>query len=443
MQESICLLKKILKDGDAIVVGVSGGPDSMCLLSFLDVSVIGISLKIIVAHVNHNVRDTANKDEEFVRRFALEKKYIFEKYKIDKLKGNFEAEARKIRYDFFESLIKKYNAKYLFTAHHGDDLIETIIMRLIRGAAFKGYRGIDFIINKEGYKLVRPLLYMTKDEILNYLKINSIDYCIDETNDLDFNTRNRIRHHILPELKKENADVHKKFLEFSGLIKNIDDFLSAYTNSVLNDIYINEELNLFKFNDLEDIIKQRVIEEILHKIYKNNLYIVTNKNINEIKKMINSNKPNGSINLPNNVIIIKEYGKLRLKKDKSIENDIIRFENEVNYNGLIIKKIEHSNEKSNYILRINSKEVKLPLYVRTRKNGDFIEVKNLGGKKKLKNVFIDEKISKGLRESIGILVDSNDNILWIPGIKKSKFDKEINEKYDIILKCEEEGEIYE
>ena len=253
MQESICLLKKILKDGDAIVVGVSGGPDSMCLLSFLDVSVIGISLKIIVAHVNHNVRDTANKDEEFVRRFALEKKYIFEKYKIDKLKGNFEAEARKIRYDFFESLIKKYNAKYLFTAHHGDDLIETIIMRLIRGAAFKGYRGIDFIINKEGYKLVRPLLYMTKDEILNYLKINSIDYCIDETNDLDFNTRNRIRHHILPELKKENADVHKKFLEFSGLIKKIDDFLSAYTSSVLNDIYSNEELNLFTFNDLEDI----------------------------------------------------------------------------------------------------------------------------------------------------------------------------------------------
>ena len=116
MQESICFLKNILNNGDTIVIGVSGGPDSMCLLSFLDVSVIGIKLNIIVAHVNHNVREEANRDENFVRNYAVQKDYIFETYKIEKLSGNFEAEARKVRYQFFEHLIKKYNAKYLFNS---------------------------------------------------------------------------------------------------------------------------------------------------------------------------------------------------------------------------------------------------------------------------------------------------------------------------------------
>ena len=181
MRETILYLKSILKENDTVVIGVSGGPDSMCLLSFLDEKIIGVKLNIIVAHVNHNVRIESASEEEFVKEFATSKKYIFESLKLPKIEGNFEAEARKLRYRFFEKLVDKYNAKYLFTAHHGDDLVETIIMRLIRGSSFKGYHGIDLITKVKNYYLVRPLLYMNKKEILAYLDSNKI-YIIRQLN---------------------------------------------------------------------------------------------------------------------------------------------------------------------------------------------------------------------------------------------------------------------
>ena len=144
MNEVNKYLDTLLKNNDVIVVGVSGGPDSMVLLDILNKYKNKLDLKIIVAHINHNVRQCSYIDENIVKDYAKESNIIFESMKIEeKIQKNFEMEARKIRYDFFKALIEKYDAKYLFTAHHGDDLMETILMRLSRGSILKGYKGIS------------------------------------------------------------------------------------------------------------------------------------------------------------------------------------------------------------------------------------------------------------------------------------------------------------
>ena len=196
-----------------IVIGVSAGPDSMALLDYLKKH---IKPKIICAHINHNVRKESAKEESFLLNYCLTNDIIFEKMKIEKYNGkNFEAEAREKRYNFYLKILEKYHCKYLFLAHHGDDLIETVLMKIARGSNLEGYAGMKRIsLFRNNYYIVRPLLNYTKEDILNYLKINKIKYYIDKSNKDTTYTRNRYRKYILPFLKKEDINIHKKFLKF-------------------------------------------------------------------------------------------------------------------------------------------------------------------------------------------------------------------------------------
>ena len=186
-------------DKDVLVIGLSGGPDSMALLNMLLNYRNKVDITIVAAHVNHNVRRESNKESKFVEEYCNKNNVIFESMKIDKYgDDNFENEARNIRYQFFEELINKYNAKYLLTAHHGDDLIETILMRIVRGSSLSGYAGFKEIAKRDNYTIIRPLINYNKDEILKYDKDNKIPYCVDKTNFMNIHTRNRYRKNILP-----------------------------------------------------------------------------------------------------------------------------------------------------------------------------------------------------------------------------------------------------
>jgi tRNA(Ile)-lysidine synthetase-like protein len=205
-----------LKPGDTIVAGVSGGPDSMALIYILNEFKEKMDLRLVCAHINHNTRKETEEEEKYLRNYCKENNIIFECIKVDKWgDDNFENEARTVRYNFFEELVDNYGAKYLMTAHHADDLIETILMRIVRGSTLKGYSGFSKIVQKNGYKIIRPLITLTKDEIIEFDKKNNIKYFIDSTNNDDVHTRNRYRHVVLPFLKKENPNVHKKFIKFS------------------------------------------------------------------------------------------------------------------------------------------------------------------------------------------------------------------------------------
>ena len=438
MERAYQFLKKILNENDTVVVAVSAGPDSMALFDTL------ISLKqekpinIICAHVNHNTGRIGQEEEQaYVEEYCKNNNITFELLKINNYcNDNFESEARNKRYDFFEELIKKYKAKYLLTAHHGDDLMETVLMRIVRGSTLRGYSGFSKIVEKENYTILRPLIETTKEEIIKYLNNKNIKYYIDYTNLEEEHTRNRYRKYILPKLKEENKNVHLKFLKYSNLLQEYDNYIKKETHKIINNIYVNNKLDINEFNKQEYIIKINIIYYILEEKYDKELTNITDNHIELILDLIESNKKNTFIDLPGNIKLIKKYDYLEFKYD---DNNIINYNIELTKsnklpNGYKIDIIDSTDNNSNYICRLNKEDIKLPLYIRNRIDGDKIEIKNLNGSKKVKDIFIDKKINIEERNMWPIVVDSNNNIVWLPGLKKSKFDKQKSEKCDIILK---------
>lgn len=420
-----------------IVVGVSTGVDSMILFHYL---INNYKDTIICAHINHNVRKQSNKEEIFLKKYCKKNNIIFESMKIEKYnENNFENEARKKRYNFYEEILKKHNTKYLFLAHHGDDLIETILMKIIRGSNIIGYAGIKKISKQKNYYIIRPLLDYQKKDILDYAKENNIKYYNDTTNkDIKY-TRNRFRHKILPLLKKEDPNVHKKFIKYSNTLIEYNDFINYEVENNLKNIYKEKTLDINKFAKLHPFLKKNIIYTILNNIYNNKEDIIKEKHIINILNLINNNKPNLSLKLPKNLYIIKEYNNILFKQneEKQNKNYKLKLEKEIVIDNHKITTINKSDKDGNDICRLNSENIKLPLYLRNKKDGDYIEVLGLNGKKKIKDIFIEKKLPQSIRENYPLLVDSNDNILWIPNLKKSKFNNKKNEKYDIILKyCE-------
>lgn len=420
-----------------IVVGVSAGPDSMALLHYL---INNTDYTVICAHINHNVRSESTYEERYLQDYCQQNNIIFECLKItDYKENNFEGEARKKRYEFYQKILKKYNTNYLLLAHHGDDLIETVLMKIARGSNLEGYAGIKKINKYKDFYIVRPLLDYTKDDILKYNKDNNIKYFIDKSNDDTKYTRNRYRKYILPLLKKEDLNIHKKFITYSNKLLEYDNYIKKETIKYVNDIYVNNTLDINKFKNIDYFMQKNILFYILNNLYNNSNSIVKEKHINSIIDICNKNKNNLQINLPKNIIAIKEYNKLKFKQETS--NNEYKYELK-DYNKIdnhIIKIINNPIGNGNNICLLNSKNIKLPIYIRNKKDSDKIEVMGLNGHKKVSDIFIEKKVPLNKRNNYPLVVDSNDNILWVPNLKKSKFNTKNNEFYDIILEyCEKE-----
>ena len=424
-----------------VVIGVSAGPDSMCLLDLLQKK----TTKIVVCHINHNVRKESIEEEEYITKYCQDKNIILEKTTINNYQeNNFENEARKKRYMFYEEILKKYNSKTLLLAHHGDDLIETILMKISRGSNLEGYAGIKEISNVKNYQIIRPLLKYTKEDIINYNKSNNIKYYNDSSNQSTNYTRNRYRINILPLLKKEDKNIHKKYLKYSKTLIEYDDYIKREVKRNINNVYKDNIINIDNLNKLDTFLIKNILYNIMNNIYQNKNNIITDRHIQNIISLLNNTKPNIKIDLPNNKEIVKEYNKLIIKdKTSDIKNYKIEFNDKIEIENLIIEKIESEDDDSNSVCRLNSKDITLPLYIRNREDGDYIILKGSNNRKKIKEIFIEKKLPLNKRNNYPLLVDSNNNIIWIPNIKKSKFCNKKSENYDIIIRCNERKEDYE
>lgn len=424
-----------------VVIGVSAGPDSMCLLDLLQKK----TTKIVVCHINHNVRKESIEEEEYITKYCQDKNIILEKTTINNYQeNNFENEARKKRYMFYEEILKKYNSKTLLLAHHGDDLIETILMKISRGSNLEGYAGIKEISNVKNYQIIRPLLKYTKEDIINYNKSNNIKYYNDSSNQSTNYTRNRYRLNILPLLKKEDKNIHKKYLKYSKTLIEYDDYIKREVKRNINNVYKDNIINIDNLNKLDTFLIKNILYNIMNNIYQNKNNIITDRHIQNIISLLNNTKPNIKIDLPNNKEIVKEYNKLIIKdKTSDIKNYKIEFNDKIEIENLIIEKIESEDDDSNSVCRLNSKDITLPLYIRNREDGDYIILKGSNNRKKIKEIFIEKKLPLKKRNNYPLLVDSNNNIIWIPNIKKSKFCNKKSENYDIIIRCNERKEHYE
>lgn len=437
MKNTLTFLKGALKENAVVVLGLSGGPDSMCLFHMLLELREKYNLKIIGTHVNHNVRSESEEEEKFVRRICKENNCLFESIKLNiKEKTNFECKARTERYAFFNQVINKYQANFLMTAHHGDDLTETILMHLTRGSNLSGYAGFKKRTIYPQYELLRPLIYMTKEEILVYCHTNGIEYRVDKSNENEMYTRNRYRKHLLPFLKQENKKVHHKFLKFSEELEQVEEYLEKNAKIALTHVYDFDKVNLHEWKQLDSLMKKRVIEYILEEEYQNDISKINEKHVELVLNLCESVKPNMCVELPLRKKIVKEYDTLYFYNKEKKNRKEYKVDKEVKISDFekLIQLDDTDIQKSNFIIRLNSNEIALPLKIRTRKEKDKMEVKNLKGTKKIKDIFIDEKVPKSKRDEIPILVDNNGTILWILGLKKSKFDKNKDEFYDIIYK---------
>lgn len=437
MDKSTSFLNDTIENkNDYIVLGCSGGPDSMCLFDLLYKN----GYKIVCAHVDHNIRPESKDEATFLENYCKDRNAIFEGLKLEKVTKN-EAYYRQKRYAFYRSLAEKYHTPYIITAHHGDDEIETVLMRIARGSNLKGYGGFPKVYEENGFIYLKPLIFYTKDEILAYDKKNDIPYFIDSTNTKDDYTRNRIRHNVLPFLKKEYPNIHTKFLKYNEELMEASAYVDSIVKANLDRDYKNRVLDLKSFSSCDKFIQKKEIEYLLSKIYLDDIDKLNEKHVKSLLENLHSGK-NFLLNFPNGISIKKEYDKLYfLEEIKPSTPYEVELKNKtVLPNGDVIEMLDTcAIDNSNYTTRLNSKDIKMPLYIRNRREGDKMFIKNMTGSKKIKEIFIDEKVPKSIRDDYPILTDKTGMILWLPGLRKSKFDVSFKGKYDIILKYTKKG----
>lgn len=421
---------------DIIVIGCSAGPDSMALVDMLLKIREKYSLSLIVAHVNHNLRAQSVQEEEYLRNYCEKNQIMFECMMITEYgDDNFHNEARNIRYDFFEKVVYKYHANYLMTAHHGDDLVETVLMRITRGSNLNGYSGFKKVVEKGNYKIVRPLLGYTKQELEDYDKCNHVMYYVDDSNAKDKYTRNRYRKYVLPFLKEEDPNIHLKYLKFSTVLNEANQFIEHERDKALKKVIHHNFLKIDLFKELDAFIQKEVLYYMMNDFYQDDLILINDKHIELLLNLIYSNRANAFVNLPNEVIAIKTYQELELKK---ITTEITTYEVELSKyvllpNHHVIEQVDDVLGNGNDTCRLLSSEISLPLTVRTRRFGDRMSIKG-NGTKKIKDIFIDKKVKLSDRDTWPVVVDAKGVVVWLPGLKKSKYDKKKTEKYDIILR---------
>lgn len=272
--------------GSKIVVGCSGGPDSVCLLDILSKLQKKYKLELVVAHVNYGLRgNDASRDEKFVTNLA--KKYSLPleilKVKISKKSSNLEERLREIRYEFFEKIRNKFEADRIAVGHNLNDQAETVMLRILRGTGLRGLGAIRF---KNNF-VVRPLLNVSRKEILGYLRKNKMRYRTDKTNlGTDF-TRNKVRNALFPYIKKSfNPNIEQILYKFSQSAADDYDFLERYSKLWL---VANKNLRVSKLNTLHPSIQRLVIRLFIEK-HKLNLRQIESSHVEEAIKVVKSNK---------------------------------------------------------------------------------------------------------------------------------------------------------
>ena len=286
----------LIEKNDSIVVGVSGGPDSMTLLSILLKLKEEFNLKIYVAHVNHMLRENAIKDEEYVKEFCeknnieifIKKANISEIAQKEKI--GLEEAGRNVRYNFFEEVLKKTESNKIAIAHNLNDKVETIIMNTLRGSGVSGLKGIE----AKRKKYIRPLIEIERYEIEKYCIENKINPRHDESNDDNIYTRNKIRNIVIPYIKNEfNPNIIKTLNRLSEIIKEEDEYVQSETEKIFKEILLTDEKNKIefdprKFNEQEKVIQKNLILLAIKKV-KGSTQGIEKVNIDDIIKLCNNN----------------------------------------------------------------------------------------------------------------------------------------------------------
>jgi len=465
---------QMIKHGDHIIAGVSGGADSVCLIFVLLALQKEISFSMQVAHINHMLRPEADKDAAFVADLCLKhdigyKIFASDVGKLSRKRGlSVEEAGRGYRYECFREMINEFGKGKIAVAHHQDDRAETILFNLFRGSGLRGLTGIRPVRDD----IIRPLLCLTRQEIENYLESEKIPYCTDSTNNDDIYTRNRIRRHIIPFAAEVNSEAVRHMAKTAELVWEAENYLHKHTEKAFCECvtpflgYI--KINLLKLNEQDIIIKKRIMLMVIEKLLPGR----ANISASHIESLTGLTLTGGSrkLNLPNGLIAAKEYDTLVIK---IAEKEPIEFKNkieagfsyEINLKtpkmsipelGIISCRIfpykevernlstidfepansghEYKNEnipQKMYTKWLDYDKITSCALFRRRLPGDYLIINLKGQHKKLKDYLINEKIPKAKREQMLVLADES-HIIWVPGFRISEFYKVTNKTKTIL-----------
>ncbi len=437
----------LLERGDKIVVALSGGPDSVALMDILVQVVPEMDLRIIAAHFNHKSRGRkSDEDEIFCRRLTEKYDLPFYTGQIDKSlrkKGESPEDFyRRQRYLFLQQAAEKFQAQKVALGHNMQDHAQTILMRLLRGSSLEGLKGIPPL---RGGKFIRPLMELSRPEIMDYLKKNKLVYRQDRTNKDTKLLRNKIRIKLIPFLKKEfNPRLEMSLTQTAEILRREDDFLKYCVAQALLSDHIRGDDGSYRvetswLRGLHPAIRFRLLKSLLEKL-KPEEKRLSFAHVEALDKIIGNDKTGKKLNLPGTLSAFIEYNHLFLENrpadlfksdyEYPLVTEGVFFIREKNVNLCLreAKKEDVDYGKQNKIY-MDLDRLRPPLFIRNRRNGDWFEPLGMKGSKKIKDYFIDRKIPRRVRDSVMLLADSL-SVVWIEGMHLSErvkiTDKTIN-----------------
>ncbi len=429
----------LIENGDNVLVGVSGGPDSMALLYALLSIQTEISFSLYIAHVNHGVRGReADEDEKFVEKISGKLGIPFYSKKIDmegyarEHKLSSEDAGRRLRYKFFREVLLSINGGKIAVAHNKNDQAETLIMRFFRGTGLDGLKGMEY---RNG-DIIRPLLDISRNEIEDYILEKNINTRLDRTNLENIYNRNKVRLELIPYIVDNfNPNIVDTLWRTSRTMSNDSEFLEEFSKERYRELVKVEDKNSIilcrqKFSREHIAIKQRIIR---HSIYNltGTLDGISEIHVRNVLELFERGDTGKSVDLPNRLEVKTSYDDLIFRiKNLNVNNNykyslkrgqatyVKEWNSIFKMEVYPMEKIQ-LNFKDRFIKYFDYDKIKGEIYIRNRRLGDTIQPFGMSGNKKLKDLFIDKKIPIDEREKIPILVDKND-IIWVVGLRTSE-----------------------
>jgi tRNA(Ile)-lysidine synthase len=457
------VLKDLIATGDKVLVGVSGGADSIALLHVLHRFSQVQNYSLIVAHINHMARgNDSYTDARFVESVAKKLKLPFYLKKIDvgierlKLKTSFQDAARIIRYQFFEETLQLVGGNKVALGHTADDHVETILINIVRGTGLKGLAGIPQVRDC----IIRPFLKFYRKDLENYLKENDISFREDSSNSDKKYLRNRIRHELIPHLETFNPGIKKCLQEMSRIAKDENSLLSQTTKDIFKQ-KIGKDNGKNIIWDIEDfqsypiVLRQRLVREIFCHI-TGDMQAITAHHVQQIINLFNSPKTGKVLNIPRGVTVTCSYESVFFSKimdgiceneqlitkiaipgtTELLEGPIRRFQTQI-FTG----NSEFSSFESSRQAFFDLEKTGLGVQVRFFRAGDRFCPLGMTGKKKLKSFFIDQKVPQSMRSHIPILTNADDDIIWVYG-QRISHPYRVTDKTEKVLFIEGDQAIY-
>ena len=430
---------------DSVLIGVSGGPDSVALLHILISLAPRFSIRLGIAHLNHGLRPMASDEEaEFVASLAGEvnlpcyvEKADVRKYQIEQKISLAEA-ARRVRYKFYDRVAQENGFNRIALGHHCEDNAELVLMNLLRGSGPTGLAGIPPVREE---RIVRPLIRLKRSDIIDFLNNKGLKYVSDESNKEIKYLRNRIRHRLIPALKADyNPNIVKTLNRLASILRSEEEWTeksvdSVFTTSIVNDSDDNLSLSVQRIGGIHIAARRRLIRKGIARV-KGNLKSITLSHIESIIGLLKNGSARKSLDLPGRIRVRLEGDILRFTKERTpLRNSTSRsgnavvppFEYEIAGHGTVyIKEINahmsftelvgesvpdfpHTGQNTGYF---DMDEITFPLVLRNFRPGDRFTPLGMKGSQKVKKYFINNKIPVAERSKCLILL-SKGNIIWV------------------------------